>query len=90
MKGSRTILFNLVMAVAAMAGIKIAPDTVTIWLDVFVSVWAIGAMLLRQVTNTPVFQKEAAGSASAADIARAVSEALVQGLEQPSQGGPHA
>lgn len=100
MKGSRTILFNLVMAIAAMAGLKLAPDLVNAWLDVFVSIWAVGAMLLRQVTTTPVFQKQAAPAGTAHDIACAVAEALVQSAppassqsapaSSQSDGGSHA
>lgn len=60
MKGSRTIIFTLVMAILGLAGAKISPDTVNSWLDVFIPAWAIGAILLRQLTTSPVFQREVA------------------------------
>jgi len=57
MQGYRTILFNLAMAVIGMAGLKISPDHVNLWLDVFIPAWALGGILLRQITTTPIGQK---------------------------------
>ena len=76
MKGNRTIIFNLVMAVVGLAGFKLSPDTVNTWLDVFIPAWAIGGLLLRQLTNTPIFQKEAAALGVPAEFLDTVRQAV--------------
>jgi len=83
-KGKRTILFTLVMAILGLAGSKISPDTVNAWLDVFIPIWAIGAILLRQITSSPVFQAEAAQLGLPHDLVSAITSISQQvRIDQP-------
>lgn len=54
MKGYRTIIFSSAMTLIGLLGFKISPDTASHWTDVFFSIWGIGAILIRQITTTPV------------------------------------
>lgn len=54
MQGYRTIIFNIVMLTVGMLGWKVSPDVTNHWLDVFFAAWAIGAILLRLITTTPI------------------------------------
>lgn len=54
MQGYRTIIFTLLMTLIGLLGVKVSPDLANHWLDVFFAVWGIGAILLRQITTTPV------------------------------------
>ena len=53
--GYRTVLFNIIMAVASMVGLNISPDMATHFAGVLIVVWAAGGILLRFVTSTPAF-----------------------------------
>jgi hypothetical protein len=83
LKGYRTILFNLAMLAAGAVGIHIAPDTLNQWFDFFIAFVVVVNVILRCLTNTPVFNKLAAdvglSPQQAADIERAVVAALPQG-----------
>jgi hypothetical protein len=54
MKGYRTIIFSAIMTLVGMLGWKISPQTANQWADMFVAAWGIGAILLRQITTTPI------------------------------------
>ena len=54
MKGYRTLMFSALMAAVGMLGLKISPEVAQHWGDMFLAAWGMGAILLRQVTNTPV------------------------------------
>lgn len=54
MKGYRTLIFTALMTAVGMLGWKVSPEAAEHWGDVFVTVWGIGAILLRQATDTPV------------------------------------
>jgi hypothetical protein len=58
MKGSRTIFFNLAMLAAGLVGIHLAPATMQQYGDFLVVLWGVGGILLRQLTTTPIFQKD--------------------------------
>jgi hypothetical protein len=69
MKGYRTIIFSALMTLVGMIGWKVSPDTANHWVDVFLSAWGIGAILIRQITTTPVGNPAGAAPAlSAADL----------------------
>jgi hypothetical protein len=53
-KGFRTIAFSALMTGIGMLGVKISPASAENWADIFFAVWGIGAILLRQITNTPI------------------------------------
>jgi len=68
MKGYRTIAFNAVMAIVAMATI-FSPDAEVPTADqvqsavngveaAVVGVWTVGNMILRAITSSPIFKKE--------------------------------
>jgi len=68
MKGYRTIAFNVIMSIVAVLAI-VAPDAevptadaVNAGIDAVetavVAVWSVGNMLLRAITNSPMFKKE--------------------------------
>lgn len=68
MKGYRTIIFNIVMTISMGLALWMpeaeTPDaeTVNTALDnveaAITAVWGIGNMILRAITNTPMFNKE--------------------------------
>lgn len=75
MKGYRTLIFSALMTVVGMLGIKLSPAATEHWGDMYVAAWGIGAILLRQFTNTPV------GIAAAQAVEKsAVSAASADGL----------
>ncbi len=68
MKGYRTIAFNAVMAIIAVATI-VSPDAEVPTADqvqsavngadaAVVGVWTVGNMILRAITSSPIFKKE--------------------------------
>jgi hypothetical protein len=54
MKGYRTLIFSALMTAIGMLGFKVSPATALHWGDMYVAAWGIGAILLRQLTSTPV------------------------------------
>lgn len=68
LKGYRTVLFNLIMGVAALAVtlgyVEVAPsgDDVNVFLDhldaVLSAVWLVGNLILRRMTTTPIGKAE--------------------------------
>jgi hypothetical protein len=69
LKGYRTIIFNVIMALAALVTLltgtsvtdditKLA-DGVDLILEGIVAVWAIGSVWLRMITDSPVFKGKA-------------------------------
>jgi hypothetical protein len=70
MKGYRTIAFSAIMTLVGMLGFKLSPETANHWMDVFVAFWGIGAILIRQITTTPVGGVSAASPLSSADLAK--------------------
>lgn len=68
MKGYRTVAFNAVMAIVAVATI-VSPDAEVPTADqvqsavngaevAVVGVWTVGNMILRAITSSPIFKKE--------------------------------
>jgi hypothetical protein len=68
-KGYRTIIFNVIMALGALvtllSGVSVQDDVTTLAdgvdliLEGIVAVWAIGSVWLRYVTDSPVFKGKA-------------------------------
>ena len=58
MKGFKTIGFNAIMLLGALTGAAWSPELVNEWLNAFAILWGAGNMILRAVTNTPIFRKE--------------------------------
>ncbi len=58
LKGYRTIIFNLIMGAASMAGLTLDPAHALAWAGTAVTVWAVGGILLRVVTDSPVFRAD--------------------------------
>jgi hypothetical protein len=58
MQGYRTILFNLIMGIAAVAGWNVSPDLAQDWTNGFIALWTFGNVALRAITKTPIFGKE--------------------------------
>ncbi len=56
MTGYRTIVFNLIMGLAGIIGLQIAPDTAQHWAVIGVVIWMVGGVLLRFLTTTPAFK----------------------------------
>jgi hypothetical protein len=66
MKGWRTIVFNVIMALGALVtlltGVSVQDDVATLAngvdliLEGIIAVWAIGAVWLRMITDSPVFK----------------------------------
>lgn len=63
MKGYKTVAFNAIMGVLYLAGTPdaISPAELTQHLTVaeagFASVWTVGNIVLRAVTNSPIFRR---------------------------------
>ena len=77
MKGYRTLLFNLIAAVAGLIGVHLAPATVGCYADLIVLVLAAGNAVLRFVTTTPVGRSQHPGAeVSLSEIAEAVARRL--------------
>jgi succinylglutamate desuccinylase len=55
MKGYRTIVFNALMLVAGIAGNEVAPDLMIQFVDAFLAAWAVGNVILRRITDSPIF-----------------------------------
>ena len=72
LKGYRTVLFNVAMGVVTLLGLHVAPGTINAWLDVIVPLTVVGNILLRAVTDTPMFNalaaKQGLSPAAIADI----------------------
>jgi hypothetical protein len=68
-KGYRTIIFNVIMALGALvtllSGVSVQDDVtkladgVDLILEGIVAVWAIGSVWLRMITDSPVFKGKA-------------------------------
>lgn len=71
MKGYKTVIFNSVMTLAMLAKVfnpesdvdpTVAADTASQGVDVVMAggaaLWGIGNVLLRSVTNSPIFKKD--------------------------------
>jgi hypothetical protein len=68
-KGYRTIIFNVIMALGALvtllSGVSVQDDVTTLAdgvdliLEGIVAVWAIGSVWLRMITDSPVFKGKA-------------------------------
>ena len=58
MKGWRTILFNGVMLIVGLTGAVVTPELVNELVEGFIGVWATGNVILRAITNSPMFKKE--------------------------------
>ena len=58
MKGYRTIAFNLIMAAVAITGANVDPSQVEGFVTAFFGVWTGGNLILRAITNSPIFRKE--------------------------------
>ncbi|MDA8230361.1 MAG: hypothetical protein M0006_03390 [Magnetospirillum sp.] len=54
MKGYRTLIFNLAMALSGMLGYHLAPDVAAHYADLFLFAITAGNAALRFVTDTPV------------------------------------
>jgi len=91
-KGYRVILFNLIMGVAGLVGLNIAPAQAQIWVTGLIVSWAFGGVALRFVTNTPVFQKLSPEGQKVVEqiIADApkVGDLATQAGEQPDTDAP--
>jgi len=58
MKGWRTVAFNLVMGVVSIFGITaVDAETVNTAIAGAAAIWTVGNIVLRAVTNTPIFKK---------------------------------
>lgn len=58
LKGYRTIIFNLIMGAASMAGLTLDPAHALAWAGTVVTVWTVGGVLLRIVTDSPVLRAD--------------------------------
>ncbi len=58
MKGWKTILFNGVMLVVGLTGAAVSPEQVNEVVEGFMAIWAVGNVILRAVTDSPIFKKE--------------------------------
>jgi hypothetical protein len=58
MKGSRTLIFNLVMGIGTIVGVETDPEMVQKALVWIAAVWTGGSVWLRAVTNTSMFRKD--------------------------------
>jgi hypothetical protein len=54
LKGYRSIVFNLLMGAASMAGLTLDPAHAMGWAGAAVTVWTVGGILLRAVTDSPM------------------------------------
>lgn len=62
MAGWKTVIFNLIMGIVAVAGafdlvIEVPEETLKEFIAALGAVWATGGVLLRAVTKTPIFSK---------------------------------
>ena len=96
MTGYRTILFHVIMGLAGIVGLQIAPDTAQHWASVGVVVWMVGGVVLRYLTTTPMFrtlspdaQRLAAEIAANCPTGDAPQPAVPQPLaaDAPASGG---
>lgn len=87
LKGYRTVLFNVAIGVVTLLGLHIAPDTINRWLDVIVPATVVGNVLLRALTDTPMFNdlatRQGLSPAAIADIKSAVAS-LPAGADLPA------
>ena len=87
LKGYRTVLFNVAIGVVTLLGLHVAPDAINRWLDVIIPVTVVGNVLLRAITDTPMFNalaaKQGLSPAAIADIKGAVAS-LPAGADLPA------
>ncbi len=80
LKGYRTIIFNLIMGAASMAGLTLDPAHALAWAGTAVTVWAVGGILLRVVTDSPVFRADFPTLTAIAAEAETVMPVLPEGV----------
>jgi len=87
LKGYRTILFNVTIGIVTLLGLHVAPDAINHWLDVIIPATVVGNILLRALTDTPMFNalaaKQGLSPAAIADIKSAVAS-LPAGADLPA------
>ena len=57
MKGSKTVAFNALMTLVGLVGAQVDPETATRVIEAFALIWGVGNIILRAVTNTPIFKR---------------------------------
>ena len=57
MKGYKTVIFNGIMLAAGIFGAEVSPELAERTADAFVLIWGVGNVLLRAVTDSPIFKK---------------------------------
>lgn len=78
MKGYRTLAFGVATILLGLIGVHVAPDTLTSYMDLIFGGLGVGVIVLRLVTDGPVFNKVAADAGlSADDIAKIRTEVQV-------------
>ncbi len=58
LKGKRTVIFNAVMLIAGLTGANVDPELARQFAEEFLSAVALGNVILRAVTSSPIFQRE--------------------------------
>ncbi len=59
MKGYRTIAFNTIMLVVSIFGISaVSPEQITAAVTAGATIWTLGNVILRAITNSPMFKAE--------------------------------
>ena len=61
MKGYRTIIANVLMAIASILvlwGIEVTPEQIEVISTGIVTVFTVGNLIMRKLTTTPMGQKE--------------------------------
>lgn len=56
MKGFRTVAFNLIMLIAGVTGNELAPEVAHQYVEWFLGAWAAGNVILRWITDSPIFR----------------------------------
>ena len=72
MTGYKTIAFHLIMGLASLVGLQVAPDTALHWAGIVVLVWTVGGIAFRFLTTTPVFKMAASTSPELAELANII------------------
>ncbi|KKM60282.1 hypothetical protein LCGC14_1543450 [marine sediment metagenome] len=59
MKGYRTIAFQALMLIVAIFGIsKVSPENIETAVTAGATLWALGNLIFRAITNSSIFTKE--------------------------------
>lgn len=61
MKGFRTVAFNALMTLVGLFGAEISPELAEQAVGAFVLLWGVGNVLLRAITNSPIFKPKHGG-----------------------------